>query len=134
MVSSIPSINLTPRGTSNDLTSWTEAAVCDRLFGFYRGVFNNEDLARHAARLHWSCWRAHLGQLNMQGRAARQALARVLRDAKLDVALIARADAELVDEMTDLALSRYRRAPQQAKSHITRIVSAAMQMAAGRTG
>ncbi|MBB4199969.1 hypothetical protein CCR94_03070 [Rhodoblastus sphagnicola] len=120
------------RKSPDDLTSWTEAAVCDRLFGFYSTAFAETDRARQAARLHWSCWRAFLTKLPAQGRASRQALARIVKEARLDPALIDRADALVVDELADLVLHRYRRAPEQGKTYVTRLISAATQMAGGR--
>jgi len=116
----------------DDLTSWSEAPVCDRLFGFYSTAFSESERARQAARLHWSCWRAYLRQLASQGRASRQALAHIFKDSRIDPALIDRADAVVVDELTDLVLNRYRRAPAQAKGYITRLVSAAAQVAQAR--
>jgi hypothetical protein len=118
----------------NDLASWSEAAVCDRLFGVYSAAFADTDRARQATRLHWSCWRGYLNQLSAQGRASRQALTRLINEARLDPALIDRADAMVVDELTDLVLHRNRRAPQQAKAYITHLVAAATQMALGRGG
>jgi hypothetical protein len=120
------------RASPDDLTSWSEAAVCDRLCGIYFAVFSDADRARYAARLHWSCWRGYLSRACAQGEAARQALARLLADARLDPALIDRADDAVIDEVTDLVLHKYRRAPQQAKTYIDQLVGAAMQMARGR--
>ena len=57
-----------------------------------------------------------------------KALACIVKESRLDPALIDRADAVVVDELTDLVLHRYRRAPAQAKCYITRLVSAATQM------
>jgi hypothetical protein len=127
-----PARVLSLRPSPDDLTSWSEAAVCDRLRGFYFAVFSDADRARDAARLHWSCWRGHLGQADAQCGAAWQALARMIRDARFDAALIDRADEEVVDEVTDLVLHKYRRAPQQAKVYIDRLVLAAMRMARAR--
>jgi hypothetical protein len=123
---SAPSV--TPSPNLDDLASWSEAAVCDRLFQLYAGIFAEEERARHAARLHWLCWRAHLAQLSVQGRAARRALTRALSDARLDTGAIERADAAVIDELTDLLLHKYRRAPLQAKDYITRIVLAAARV------
>jgi len=126
---SSPLPTLIPRKPPDDLTSWSEVAVCDRLFGFYSTAFPETDRARQAARLHWSCWRAYLGLSAIQGRASRQALKRIVKEARLDLALVERADAAVVDELTDLVLHKYRRAPEQAKTYITRLVTAATQMA-----
>jgi len=122
-----------PRRSPDDLTSWSEAAVCDLLVGYYSTAFAEIDRARQAARLHWACWRAYLSQAANQGRASRLALARIVAEFRLDPALIDRGDALVVDELTDLVLHRYRRAPEQAKTYMTRLVSAATQMALGRT-
>jgi hypothetical protein len=118
----------TPHKSPDDLSSWSEAAVCDRLFGLYCGVLADTARARQATRIHWSCWRAYLGALPAQGRAARQALTRILKEARLDPQLIERGDAAVVDELTDLVLHKYRRSPEQAKAYITRLVAAATQM------
>jgi hypothetical protein len=125
------SSTLAPK-SPDDLTSWSEAPVCDRLFGLYSTAFSETDRARQAARLHWSCWRAYLRQLASQGRASRQALAHIIEESHVNPAVIDRADAVVVDELTDLVLHRYRRAPEQAKDYITRLVSAAAQVAQAR--
>ena len=130
--SQVPLSSPPPRQPPDDLTSWSEVAVCDRLFGFYSGAFAEADCARQAARLQWLCWRAYLNHLGVQGRAAREALARILMETRLDPALIDRADAAVVDELTDLVLHKYRRAPEQAKVYISALVAAATQMALGR--
>ena len=116
----------------SDLASWSELAVCDRLFAFYSAALADPDRARQAARLHWSCWRAYINRMALQGRATRQALARMLKDARFDPALIDQADESVVDELSDLVLHKYRRSPQQAKFYIACVVGAATQMALGR--
>jgi hypothetical protein len=123
----MPSAPLPPK-SPDDLISWSEVPVCDRLFGFYSTAFSETDRARQAARLHWSCWRAYLRELASQGRASRQALTHIVKESRVNPALIDRADAVVVDELTDLVLHRYRRAPEQAKGYITRLVSAAAQV------
>jgi hypothetical protein len=95
--------------TPDGLASWSEAAVCDRLFGLCSGVF--ADGARQATRLQWLCWRAHLAQLSVHGRAARQALTRVLSEARLDVGVIDRADAAVVDGITTRLVQAPRGSP-----------------------
>jgi hypothetical protein len=124
--------NAAARKAPSDLASWSEAAVCDRLFEFYSAAIADSDFARQATRLHWSCWRAYLNQLVVQGRVSRQALMRMVNDARLDPALIDRADVMVADELTDMVLQKHRRAPRQAKTYINHLVATATQMALGR--
>jgi hypothetical protein len=116
----------------DNIWSWSEAAVCDRLFGLYASAFADPACARRAARLHLLCWRAYLNALGAHGCKARQALARMMTEAKLDPALLDRADTAVADELTDLVLHRYRRAPEQAKVYITALIAGAARMAASR--
>ncbi len=113
----------------SDLAVWSEAAVCDRLIAHYDQVFTEAARASQAARLHWACWRCSINGLTLQGRASRQALARLLAESRLDARMIEAGDEAVIDEISDLVLQKFRRAPQQAKHYVKCLIAAAEQVA-----
>lgn len=122
-----------PRPTpQSDLTFWSEAAVRDRLKGFYLSRIADVSLAGQAARLHWSLWRSYLNDLAIPARASRQALTKWLADAGLPADLIEAGDAIVIDELAELILQRFRRAPLQAKAYTKCLVAAATRLGQAR--
>jgi hypothetical protein len=123
---------VSPATPQSDLTFWSEAAVRDRLTAFYLAKIGDTSLAGKAARLHWSIWRSHLNDLAVQARASHQTLTKSLTDARLSVDLIEVGDDIVIDEIADLILHRFRRAPLQAKIYTKCLVAAATRLGQAR--
>ncbi len=121
-----------PATPQSDLTFWSEAAVRDRLSSFYLTRIADASLAGQAARLHWSIWRSYLNDLAVPARASRQALTKWLMEARLPVDLIETGDAIVIDEIAELILRRFRRAPLQAKAYTKCLVAAATRLGQAR--
>jgi hypothetical protein len=105
---------------------------CDRLTAFYLAKTGDPSRASQAARLHWSTWRSYLSDLAAQGRASRQALVQLLRDAGFRDELVEAGDNVVIDEIADLILLRFRRAPQHAKAYAKCLISTAVRMGQAR--
>jgi hypothetical protein len=121
-----------PDTLQSDLTFWTESAVRDRLTAFYVGKFADTGIASQASRSHWTIWRSYFNDLVIQGRASRQALTKLLGENGLPASLIEEGDNIVIDEIADLILHRFRRAPLQAKAYAKCLVVAATRMGQAR--
>ncbi len=121
-----------PATPQSDLTFWSEAAVCDRLSTFYLSRVHDASLAHQAARMHWSIWRGYLNDLAIPARASQQALAKWLVDAKLPPNLLEAGNNLVIDEIVELILQRFRRAPLQAKAYTKCLVAAATRLGQAR--
>ena len=118
----------------NDLAFWSESSVRDRLLAFYLIKFGDAGVAAQASRCHWSIWRAYFADLALQGRASRQALAKLLNGADLSIGLIDEGDNIVIDEIADLIRQKFRRAPHPAKDYAKCLVAAATRMGQARGG
>jgi hypothetical protein len=123
-----------PATPQNELAFWSESAVRDRLLAFYMGKFGESERAAQASRFHWAIWRAYLADLVLQGRASRQALAKLLAEARLPMDLIEEGDNLVIDEIADLILQKFRRDPHQAKSYAKCLIAAASRMGQAKAG
>jgi hypothetical protein len=122
-----------PATPQSDLTFWSEAAVCDRLAAFYLSRIADASLGRQVARMHWSIWRSYLNDLTVPALASRQALAKWLGDAGLPSDLIEAGDNIVIDEIAELILQRFRRAPLQAKVYTKCLIAAATRLGQARS-
>jgi hypothetical protein len=122
-----------PVTPQSDLTFWSEVAVCDRLSAFYFTTIPDASLARQAARMHWTIWRAYFNDLDIPARASRQSLAKWLGDAELAANLIEAGDNVVIDEIAELIQQRFRRAPHQAKAYTKCLIAAATRLGQSRS-
>ena len=116
----------------SDLTYWCEATVRDRLTTFYLVKMDDPAKASQAASLHWSIWRSYFNDLGHQSRASRQTLAKLLARFSLCKDVMDAGDDIVIDEIADLILQRFRRAPLHAKIYAKCLVTAATRMGQAR--
>ncbi len=106
-----------PREAFSDLQQWSEPLIFDRLFGAYRRLVRDDDLARGLTRLHARVWRALIGG-DLPGFALlRKTLVDALKHCSLTLDNLAEVDAEIMVELLDVVIARYNRSHRTARAY-----------------
>jgi hypothetical protein len=111
------------------LRQWSEPVIFDRLFAAYRTMLSDDAVAHALTRLHARVWRALIGG-DMTGFAAlRDNLIGALGHCSLTLDHLGEVDNEIMIELLEVVLSRYRGSQRTAKAY-----HLALMELAGRLG
>ena len=109
------------------LKQWSEPVIYDRLIAAYFKLISDRELARSLTRVHARVWRALIGG-DMEGfEELRETLVGALEPCSLTLDHLAEVDGEIMIELLDVVMARYK------SSHRTaRVYHLALMELAGR--
>ena len=106
-----------PSVAFSGLQEWSEPLIFDRLFGAYRKLVRDDDLARGLTRLHARVWRALIGGDLPGFELLRKTLVDALQHCSLTLNHLAEVDGEIMVELLDVVISRYNRSHRVARAY-----------------
>jgi len=99
------------------LQQWSEPLIFDRLYAAYCRLLRDDGLARGMSRLHARVWRALIAGDMAGFEALREALISALDHASLTLNHLAEVDAEIMIELLEVVVSRYKRSHRTAMAY-----------------
>ena len=113
------------------LREWSEPLIFDRLSFAYSELVS-ENLARPLTRLHARVWRALIACDTPTFEALRGTLVSALKLCTLTPDHLAVVDAEIMDELLDVVISRYNRSHRTARAYHVALMELAGRLAPAR--
>jgi len=99
------------------LKQWSEPVIYDRLIAAYWKLISDRELARNMARLHARVWRALIAG-DMEGfEELRETLVGALEPCGLTLDHLAEVDAEIMIELLDVVMARYKSSHRTARAY-----------------
>ena|SRR5579872_5612278 len=99
------------------LKQWSEPVIYDRLIAAYWKLISDRELARNLTRLHARVWRALIAG-DMEGFAElRESLVGALEPCDLTLDHLAEVDAEIMIELLDVVMARYKSSHRTARAY-----------------
>jgi hypothetical protein len=105
-----------PEGFSG-LQQWSEPVIYDRLVAAYCNLIADRELARDLTRLHARVWRALIGGDMGAFEDLREALLGALDSCSLTLDHLAEVDAEIMIELLDVVMARYKSSRRTARAY-----------------
>jgi hypothetical protein len=99
------------------LKQWSEPVIYDRLVAAYYQLISDRELARTLTRLHARVWRALIGGDLAGFEELREALIGALEPCELTLDHLAEVDGEIMIELLDVVLARYKSSHRTAKAY-----------------
>ena len=99
------------------LKQWSEPVIYDRLIAAYWKLISDRELARNLTRLHARVWRALIAG-DMEGfEELRETLVDALEPCGLTLDHLAEVDAEIMIELLDVVMARYKSSHRTARAY-----------------
>ena len=105
-----------PEGFSG-LKQWSEPVIYDRLVAAYYNLIADREHARDLTRLHARVWRALIGGDMGAFEELREALVGALDSCNLTLDHLAEVDAEIMIELLDVVMARYKSSRRTARAY-----------------
>jgi hypothetical protein len=99
------------------LKQWSEPVIYDRLVAAYYSLIADRELARELARLHARVWRALIGGDMAGFEELREALIGALESCGLTLDHLAEVDGEIMIELLDVVMARYKSSHRTARAY-----------------
>ncbi len=99
------------------LKQWSEPVIYDRLIAAYRKLTIDQELARSLTRLHARVWRALIRGDMAEFEAMRETLVRALAPCELTLDHLAEVDGEIMIELLDVVMARYKSSHRTARAY-----------------
>lgn len=115
-----------------EILIWAEPMVRDRLGYFWSERSQNADAARAIADQHWRVWRCALSGLPHGASANRRDLTTLVRGASLPASAIEQGDEDVIDEIAEVIVARFRRSPHRAKDYTKALIMTAAGLVVAR--
>jgi hypothetical protein len=111
------------------LLQWSEPLIFDRLFDGYRAIVGDFVLARALARRHGRVWRALIRGDLSEFELQRGALVASLDDCGVHLDCLADVDADIMSELLEVVMARYRHSRRTAKIYHLALIELAGRLA-----
>ena len=99
------------------LKQWSEPVIYDRLVAAYYQLISDRELARSLTRLHARVWRALIGGDMAGFEELRETLVRALEPCSLTLDHLAEVDGEIMIELLDVVMARYKGSHRTARAY-----------------
>ena len=99
------------------LKQWSEPVIYDRLTGAYSKFISDRALARDLTRLHARVWRALISGDIAGFEELRETLVGALEPCDLTLDHLAEVDAEIMIELLDVVMARYKSSHRTARAY-----------------
>jgi hypothetical protein len=99
------------------LKQWSEPVIYDRLIAAYRKLISDRELARDLTRLHARVWRALIRGDMAEFEGMREALIGALQPCSLTLDHLAEVDGEIMIELLDVVMARYKSSHRTARAY-----------------
>jgi hypothetical protein len=99
------------------LKQWSEPVIYDRLISAYRKIIADQELARNMTRLHARVWRALVRGDMAEFEDLRETLIGALDPCGLTLDHLAEVDAEIMIELLDVVMARYKGSHRTARAY-----------------
>ncbi len=99
------------------LKQWSEPVIYDRLIAAYRKLISDHELSRNLTRLHARVWRALIRGDMAEFGDMRQALVGALAPCSLTLDHLAEVDGEIMIELLDVVMARYKGSHRTARAY-----------------
>jgi hypothetical protein len=99
------------------LKQWSEPVIYDRLTGAYYKLISDRELARDLTRLHARVWRALISGDIAGFEELRETLVGALEPCDLTLDHLAEVDAEIIIELLDVVMARYKSSHRTARAY-----------------
>jgi hypothetical protein len=99
------------------LKQWSEPVIYDRLIAAYYKLISDRELARGLTRLHARVWRALIGGDMARFEELRETLVDALRPCSLTLDHLAEVDGEIMIELLDVVMARYKSSHRTARAY-----------------
>jgi hypothetical protein len=114
------------------LKQWSEPVIYDRLIAAYFKLISDRELARSLTRLHARVWRALIGG-DMEGfEELRESLVGVLEPCSLTLDHLAEVDGEIMIELLDVVMARYKSSHRTARAYHLALIELAGRLRPAR--
>ena len=99
------------------LKKWSEPVIYDRLVAAYYQLISDRELARSLTRLHARVWRGLIGGDMAGFEELRETLVRALEPCSLTLDHLAEVDGEIMIELLDVVMARYKGSHRTARAY-----------------
>ena len=99
------------------LKQWSEPVIYDRLIAAYWKLIPDRELARALTRLHARVWRALIGGDMTDFEELRETLVGALEPCSLTLDHLAEVDGEIMIELLDVVMARYKSSHRTARAY-----------------
>lgn len=99
------------------LRQWSEPVIYDRLVAAYYKLIDDRELARSLTRLHARVWRALIGGDMEDFEELRETLVGALEPCDLTLDHLAEVDGEIMTELLDVVMARYKSSHRTARAY-----------------
>ena len=99
------------------LKQWSEPVIYDQLAAAYYDLVADRELARDLTRLHARVWRALIGGDMAGFEELREALIGALESSSLTLDHLAEVDGEIMIELLDVVMARYKGSQRTARAY-----------------
>lgn len=99
------------------LKQWSEPVIYDRLAAAYYQLISDRELARSLTRLHARVWRALIGGDMAGFEEMREILVGALEPCELTLDHLAEVDGEIMIELLDVVMARYKSSRRTARAY-----------------
>jgi len=99
------------------LKQWSEPVIYDQLAAAYYSLIADRELARDLTRLHARVWRALIGGDMGVFEDLREALIGALESCNLTLDHLAEVDGEIMIELLDVVMARYKSSHRTARAY-----------------
>jgi len=114
------------------LRQWSEPVIYDRLVAAYYRHVSDRELARDLTRLHARVWRALIGADAARFDELRETLVAALEPCDLTLDHLAEVDNEIMIELLDVVMARYKGSQRTARAYHLALIALAGRLQPAR--
>ncbi len=114
------------------LKQWSEPVIYDRLISAYRKIIADQELARNLTRLHARVWRALVRGDMAEFEDLRETLIGALDPCGLTLDHLAEVDGEIMIELLDVVMARYKGSHRTARAYHLALIELAGRLRPAR--
>jgi hypothetical protein len=114
------------------LKQWSEPVIYDRLISAYRKIIADQELARNLTRLHARVWRALVRGDMAEFEDMRETLIGALDPCGLTLDHLAEVDSEIMIELLDVVMARYKGSHRTARAYHLALIELAGRLRPAR--
>jgi hypothetical protein len=114
------------------LKQWSEPVIYDQLVAAYYKLISDRDLARALTRLHARVWRALIGGDMADFEELRETLMGALEPCSLTLDHLAEVDGEIMIELLDVVMARYKSSHRTARAYHLALIELAGRLRPAR--
>jgi hypothetical protein len=114
------------------LKQWSEPVIYDQLVAAYYKLISDRELARALTRLHARVWRALIGGDMADFEELRETLVGALEPCSLTLDHLAEVDGEIMIELLDVVMARYKSSHRAARAYHLALIELAGRLRPAR--